>query len=93
MWAGDGTLGPHRCVSDLTPRRPLAAGRPRHTRAMTSTAERASALLALHTDPTLLTLVNVWDVVSARVVAQTAGTTGAGHRQPRDRRDVRLRGR
>jgi 2-methylisocitrate lyase-like PEP mutase family enzyme len=42
---------------------------------MTSTADRASALLALHTDPTLLTLVNVWDVASARVVAQTGGTT------------------
>ena len=42
---------------------------------MTSTAERATALLALHTDPALLTLVNVWDVASARVVAQTAGTT------------------
>jgi 2-methylisocitrate lyase-like PEP mutase family enzyme len=42
---------------------------------MTSTADRASALLALHTDPTLLALVNVWDVASARVVAQTPGTT------------------
>jgi 2-methylisocitrate lyase-like PEP mutase family enzyme len=41
---------------------------------MTSTAERATELLALHTDPTLLTLVNVWDVASARVVAQTEGT-------------------
>jgi 2-methylisocitrate lyase-like PEP mutase family enzyme len=41
---------------------------------MTSTAERATQLLALHTDPTLLTLVNVWDVASARVVAQTEGT-------------------
>src|SRR3954453_9874522 len=41
---------------------------------MTSTAERASELLALHADPTLLTLVNVWDVASARVVAQTDGT-------------------
>ncbi|HEY3531431.1 MAG TPA: isocitrate lyase/phosphoenolpyruvate mutase family protein [Nocardioides sp.] len=42
---------------------------------MTSTADRATALLALHTDPKLLTLVNVWDVASARVVAQTEGTT------------------
>ena len=42
---------------------------------MTSTADRASALLALHTDPTLLTLVNVWDVATARVVAGTPGTT------------------
>jgi len=41
---------------------------------MTSTAERAAQLLALHTDPTLLTLVNVWDVASARVVAQSEGT-------------------
>jgi 2-methylisocitrate lyase-like PEP mutase family enzyme len=49
---------------------------------MTSTAERAAQLLALHTDPTLLTLVNVWDVASARVV-EAAGfpalaTTSAG---------------
>jgi 2-methylisocitrate lyase-like PEP mutase family enzyme len=42
---------------------------------MTSTADRATGLLALHTDPKLLTLVNVWDVASARVVAQTPGTT------------------
>jgi 2-methylisocitrate lyase-like PEP mutase family enzyme len=42
--------------------------------AMTSTAERATALLALHTDPQLLTLVNVWDVASARAVAQVEGT-------------------
>jgi 2-methylisocitrate lyase-like PEP mutase family enzyme len=41
---------------------------------MTSSADRATTLLALHTDPKLLTLVNVWDVVSARVVAQTEGT-------------------
>ena len=41
---------------------------------MTSTADRATELLALHTDPTLLTLVNVWDVASAWVVAQTPGT-------------------
>jgi 2-methylisocitrate lyase-like PEP mutase family enzyme len=41
---------------------------------MTSTADRATTLLALHTAPELLRLVNVWDVASARVVAQTAGT-------------------
>jgi 2-methylisocitrate lyase-like PEP mutase family enzyme len=41
---------------------------------MTRTADRATALLALHTDPTLLALVNVWDVASARVVAETDGT-------------------
>jgi len=39
-----------------------------------TTADRASALRALHTDPALLRLVNVWDVASARVVAQTEGT-------------------
>jgi 2-methylisocitrate lyase-like PEP mutase family enzyme len=42
---------------------------------MTTTSERATQLLALHTDPALLRLVNVWDVASARVVAQTEGTT------------------
>ena len=42
---------------------------------MTSTAERATRLRALHSDPTLLKVVNVWDVASARVVAQTPGTT------------------
>jgi 2-methylisocitrate lyase-like PEP mutase family enzyme len=42
---------------------------------MPSTAERASALLALHRDPAMVKLVNVWDVASARVVAQTPGTT------------------
>ncbi|MBO0843787.1 MAG: isocitrate lyase/phosphoenolpyruvate mutase family protein [Nocardioides sp.] len=41
---------------------------------MTSTADRATQLLAMHTDPTLLTLVNVWDAASARVVAQSEGT-------------------
>jgi 2-methylisocitrate lyase-like PEP mutase family enzyme len=42
---------------------------------MTSTDARATQLLALHTDPALLKVVNVWDVASARVVAQTPGTT------------------
>ncbi|ROR89539.1 isocitrate lyase/PEP mutase family protein [Nocardioides aurantiacus] len=38
--------------------------------------EGASAeLLRLHTDPTLLTVVNVWDVISATVVAETPGTS------------------
>lgn len=41
---------------------------------MTSTADRAAAFRGLHTDPTLLTLVNVWDVASARVVADNEGT-------------------
>ena len=40
-----------------------------------STAARASAFLALHQAPELLTVVNVWDAISARVVAATPGTT------------------
>ncbi len=39
-----------------------------------TTADRASTLLALHTETALLRLVNVWDVASARVGAQTEGT-------------------
>jgi 2-methylisocitrate lyase-like PEP mutase family enzyme len=42
---------------------------------MTSAAERATLLRSLHTDPALLKVVNVWDVASAQVVAQTPGTT------------------
>jgi 2-methylisocitrate lyase-like PEP mutase family enzyme len=37
-------------------------------------ADRAAELLRLHRDPELLTVVNVWDVVSARAVAATPGT-------------------
>src|SRR5262245_56169998 len=37
-------------------------------------ADRASALLALHTDEALLRLVNVWDVASARAVAAVSET-------------------
>lgn len=39
-----------------------------------TTADRASALLALHHDPALLRLVNVWDVASARTVADVPET-------------------
>ena len=35
---------------------------------------KAAELLRLHTDPTLLTVVNVWDSISAKVVADTPGT-------------------
>jgi 2-methylisocitrate lyase-like PEP mutase family enzyme len=35
---------------------------------------KARALLELHADPTLLTVVNVWDVISAKVVAAVEGT-------------------
>lgn len=39
-----------------------------------ATAPAAAELLRLHTDPTLLTVVNVWDSISAKVVAETPGT-------------------
>jgi 2-methylisocitrate lyase-like PEP mutase family enzyme len=38
------------------------------------TRDRATELLALHRDPRLLTVVNVWDSISAKVVAGTEGT-------------------
>ena len=38
------------------------------------TATRASNLLALHRAPELLTVVNVWDVISAQVVTGVEGT-------------------
>jgi 2-methylisocitrate lyase-like PEP mutase family enzyme len=41
---------------------------------MTDLAAKATELLRLHQAPELLTLVNVWDVVSARVVAGADGT-------------------
>lgn len=40
---------------------------------MTSPADKAATLLALHRAPEVLVLANVWDVVSARVVAATDG--------------------
>jgi 2-methylisocitrate lyase-like PEP mutase family enzyme len=42
---------------------------------MTDLNARATELLRLHHDPELLTVVNAWDVVSAKVVAATPGTT------------------
>ncbi|GAA1479079.1 isocitrate lyase/phosphoenolpyruvate mutase family protein [Nocardioides aestuarii] len=39
-----------------------------------TTATRATDLLALHTAPDLLTVVNVWDAISATVVADVPGT-------------------
>jgi len=39
------------------------------------TAAKASTLLRLHQAPELLTVVNVWDVISAKVVADVPGTT------------------
>jgi 2-methylisocitrate lyase-like PEP mutase family enzyme len=40
-----------------------------------SLENKAAELLRLHQDPTLLTVVNVWDSISAKVVAETPGTT------------------
>ena len=42
---------------------------------MPTTADKAATFLSLHTAPELLVLVNVWDVISATVVADTPGTT------------------
>jgi 2-methylisocitrate lyase-like PEP mutase family enzyme len=39
------------------------------------TISKATELLRLHRDPKLLTVVNVWDVASARAVAAVDGTT------------------
>jgi 2-methylisocitrate lyase-like PEP mutase family enzyme len=41
---------------------------------MTTIGEKATELLRLHTDPELLLVVNVWDAITATVVAQTPGT-------------------
>ncbi len=41
---------------------------------VTSTVDKAVELQRLHADPELLLLVNVWDVITARVVADTPGT-------------------
>lgn len=41
---------------------------------VTTTAEKAAQLLRLHTDPELLLVVNVWDAITAKVVADTPGT-------------------
>ncbi|MCW2807615.1 MAG: isocitrate lyase/phosphoenolpyruvate mutase family protein [Marmoricola sp.] len=39
-----------------------------------SLENKAAELLRLHQDPTLLTVVNVWDSITAKVVADTPGT-------------------
>ncbi|MFD9701699.1 isocitrate lyase/phosphoenolpyruvate mutase family protein [Lentzea sp. NPDC059081] len=41
---------------------------------MTSTADKAARLQALHAAPELLLVVNVWDAITAKVVAETPGT-------------------
>ena len=39
-----------------------------------SSSEKAAELLRLHVDPELLVVVNVWDVIGARVLAGLPGT-------------------
>ena len=68
-----------------------------------STRSRASELLSLHHTEKLLKVVNVWDVISAKVVADVPGTaalatgrTGpwaAYYGEPLDSGVLRLRGR
>ena len=41
---------------------------------MTTNADKATELLRLHTAPEILRVVNVWDVITAQVVANTSGT-------------------
>ncbi len=41
---------------------------------MPNVAAQAHALLALHSDPQLLKVVNVWDAISAKIVADVEGT-------------------
>ena len=40
-----------------------------------NTLDKARELQRLHADPELLLLVNVWDAITAKVVADTPGTT------------------
>lgn len=40
-----------------------------------ATEPKAAELLRLHSDPTLLTVVNVWDSITAKVVSDTPGTS------------------
>lgn len=40
-----------------------------------ATQDKGAQLLRLHQDPALLTVVNVWDVISAKAVAGVEGTT------------------
>jgi 2-methylisocitrate lyase-like PEP mutase family enzyme len=45
-----------------------------HDSTQDSLENKAAELLRLHQDPTLLAVVNVWDAISAKVVAETPGT-------------------
>ena len=55
-----------------------------------NTLDKARELQRLHADPELLVLVNVWDVITAKVVGRQPRHDGARHGEPLDRRVVRL---
>ena len=57
------------------------------------THAKGAELLRLHQDPSLLTVVNVWDVISARVVADVDGTTALATASHSIAASLRLRGR
>ena len=46
------------------------------------TRDRGAEMLRLHRDPALLTLVNVWDVISARVVGGVEGARALATASP-----------
>ena len=58
-----------------------------------STLDKAQELQRLHAAPELLLVVNVWDAITAKVVAETPGTTALATAEPRHRRLARLPGR
>ena len=56
-------------------------------------ADKGAELRRLHDDPELLVMVNVWDVVSAKVAGRAGRLPRDRHREPLGRRLERLRGR
>ena len=68
--------GPAAGPAAWTPRRRLKRRSPARSRlgGMTSTADKATRLQELHAAPELLLVVNVWDAITAKVVAETPGT-------------------
>jgi 2-methylisocitrate lyase-like PEP mutase family enzyme len=54
-------------------------------RCPTEAATGATELLRLHQDPELLTVVNVWDVISTKVVSGVPGTVALATAGPAGR--------
>ena len=71
--AGDGVAADARRRVVKVEKHPRSKGDPHMTN--DSTGSRATQLLSLHRAETLLKVVNVWDVISAKVVANVQGTT------------------